>query len=328
MNSRFDYILDKITTAEVATFPFEHIKILDLFNNDDFKEIVKAPEILLKKSKDDAELFSNLFSNDYRVIKFPGCIVEHEEYIDWHKNKEKSSIINTSCEGFGIVLRLNKPQSIIINELNEFLNSDAFIETLAKKFKINSKDCTYDAGIQKYLDGYEISPHPDIRRKALTYMININPNKNSELESHHTSYLSFNKERCYVEDYWLKHKSVERCWVPWDWCQIKSSQPENNSVVIFSPGNDSMHAVKADYDHLNYQRTQLYGNLWYKNSPKVYQSKWEDYKDEGKLLTKEFVDKKVDLLTELKGKIPRSVRQKYSKLVKRGTGETHSDRKF
>jgi hypothetical protein len=35
-------------------------------------------------------------------------------------------------------------------------------------------------------------------------------------------------------------------------------------MVIFAPGNDTMHGVKAAYDHLVSQRTQLYGNLWFK----------------------------------------------------------------
>jgi len=28
-----------------------------------------------------------------------------------------------------------------------------------------------------------------------------------------------------------------------------------------------MHGVKASYNHLISQRTQIYGNLWYKNNP-------------------------------------------------------------
>lgn len=32
---------------------------------------------------------------------------------------------------------------------------------------------------------------------------------------------------------------------------------------FFSPSDDTLHAVKARYDHLVAQRTQMYGNLWY-----------------------------------------------------------------
>ncbi len=43
----------------------------------------------------------------------------------------------------------------------------AFRHCLAEKFRINEHTVFYDAGIQKYLDGYEISPHTDIRKKLL-----------------------------------------------------------------------------------------------------------------------------------------------------------------
>jgi hypothetical protein len=36
-----------------------------------------------------------------------------------------------------------------------------------------------------------------------------------------------------------------------------------------------MHAVKANYNHLNGQRTQLYGNLWYKNVSTLDKLEWE-----------------------------------------------------
>ena len=48
-------------------------------------------------------------------------------------------------------------------------------------------------------------------------------------------------------------------------------------VLSFSPNHDTMHAVKADYDHLNSQRTQLYGNLWYRTSNVELKPEWADY---------------------------------------------------
>jgi len=61
---------------------------------------------------------------------------------------------------------------------------------------------------------------------------------------------------------------MERCWVPWDWCTTVKQQTQNNSIVILSPSFDTIHAVKASYCHLEGQRTQLYGNLWYKEGKK------------------------------------------------------------
>ena len=53
------------------------------------------------------------------------------------------------------------------------------------------EQCSIDTGIQKYLDGYEISPHPDLRKKVLTFMININTSEQAFKESYHTHYLEF-----------------------------------------------------------------------------------------------------------------------------------------
>lgn len=41
---------------------------------------------------------------------------------------------------------------------------------------------------------------------------------------------------------------------------------ENNSMVIFHPDNNppTLHAIRLNYNHLKYQRTQIYGNLMYK----------------------------------------------------------------
>ena len=44
------------------------------------------------------------------------------------------------------------------------------------------------------------------------------------------------------------------------------------TVVIFKPSHKTLHAIKAKYNHLITQRTQLYGNLWYKEYSSEY--KW------------------------------------------------------
>ena len=45
---------------------------------------------------------------------------------------------------------------------------------------------------------------------------------------------------------------------------------------MFSPNSKTMHAVKANYNHLNGQRTQLYGNLWYERNQTLSKLEWED----------------------------------------------------
>lgn len=66
---------------------------------------------------------------------------------------------------------------------------------------------------------------------------------------------------------WETDFTRDRGWVSWDWCETVLQQRANNSLVVFSPASDTLHAVRARYDHLWTQRTQCYGNLWYKASP-------------------------------------------------------------
>lgn len=160
--------------------------------------------------------------------------------------------------------------------------SKKFQLQLSKKFNIKTNQVTFDQGIQKYLDGYEISPHPDLRNKALTFMVNINPSNDSEMKNHHTHYMKFKDKYQYVQNFWENNKDKDRCWVPWEWCTTVKAQTKNNSIVIFAPDNNTIHAVRAKYNHLIYQRTQLYGNLWFKKSLKKIsiiksQPEWEQF---------------------------------------------------
>jgi hypothetical protein len=274
----FDYLINKIADAKIETVPFRHLYINDVFDNEHFSQIVSAPEVLLPQAESDARLFDIMFDKHYKIIDFPGCITDRNLYIKWHKNKKAdSSHTNSSCEGFGMTLRLMKPSSSIVTELFEFMHSGEFQESLAAKFAIGLNETFYDAGIQKYLDGYEISPHPDGRTKALTYMVNINPGANSEARDHHTHYLRLRDEFRYIQTYWDGHPNEDRFWVPWSWCDSVKMQRENNSLVVFAPDNTTMHAVRANYGHLAFQRTQLYGNFWFKNKKFDAQPHWENY---------------------------------------------------
>lgn len=276
----FAYLLDKIRDAAWLEEPFRHIEIDNLFSADHFAEITAAREIALRPAADDRALFGALFDAGYKIIDFPGCITDREAYMQWHSDKSlRHNFSNSSCEGFGMTLRLLQPATPIIAELNTFLKSQELWIVLARKFGLGPKGATFsvDVGIQKYLDGYEISPHPDIRRKALTFMVNINPSHGAEDEDHHTHYLRFKKEYRYVQAYWEGNPDKDRCWVPWAWCETAKVQRKNNSIVIFSPGDHTLHAVKASYDHLPSQRTQLYGNLWYRNVQPTVTPAWENF---------------------------------------------------
>lgn len=272
---RFDYLAEKIANAPFATEPFKHIYITDFLEPQDFAAIVGSPEIDLPKVEDDDALFDTLYANGYKMIEFPGCITDRQDYIDWHKTGRTKRYYSSACEGFGVTLRLFEPTTPVLKDLIEFLSSKRFNRALADKFGLDFSNCNADNGIQKYLDGYEISPHPDIRRKAATFMVNINPHAGSETLDHHTHYMQLKPEYRRVREFWDKHSDTERCWVPWDWCETVKTQPENNSIVLFAPENDTMHAVRAHYDHLSGQRTQLYGNLWHKDVGDLPPHDWE-----------------------------------------------------
>jgi hypothetical protein len=113
-------------------------------------------------------------------------------------------------------------------------------------------------------------------------MVNVNPALNSEAIDYHTHYLRFKPERAKVQEYWKSNNDAERCWVPWSWCETVKRQTKNNSIVIFSPADDTLHAVKASYDHLSTQRTQFYGNLWYKDYKPRVDVKWRNFEFDAK----------------------------------------------
>ena len=104
------------------------------------------------------------------------------------------------------------------------MNSNEFHKTLKEKFKIY-EETTIISAIQKNLTGYEISPHPDIRQKCLTYLLNINNNSEIENLDCNTHLLEFKDKYKYIQEYWEKNKDVNRCWVPWEWCNtIKKNE--------------------------------------------------------------------------------------------------------
>jgi hypothetical protein len=268
MTHTFDYLLDKIEAAPFNDAPFRHIEINDLFSPEHFEAIISEPQIRLPVATDDRDLLKTMDESGYRLIYFPGTTGDIERYLEWHASKSGAIDNSDTCETFGVVMRLDKfNENSILPELNDFFRSPEFLGCAAAKFGISMDAVSADAGIQKYLDGYEISPHPDTRRKALTWMTNINPAPNSEALDIHTHYMTFRPEFSYVRDFWASHDEIDRAWVPWSWCETMKRQPQNNSLVMFSPSNDTLHAVKAAYDHLPTQRTQLYGNLWFENPP-------------------------------------------------------------
>ena len=271
---KFEYMLEKIASAEFCQEPFEHVEIFDFLSEEHFNAVIASSQVALPEANDSNALIDFLLNAGYEPIPFPGCTASIRDYLSWLKGRAGHEN-HEVCEGFGMALRLKAPKDRILVELSQFFQSSIFKEMLEGKFGI-ARPTQVDTGLQKYLQGYEISPHPDIRKKALTYMLNINPCSHSEALDIHTHYLTFKPQKRFISEFWRYNDNFDRCWVPWEWCNTVKQQRRNNSIVIFSPSWDTLHAIKLKYDHLQTQRTQFYGNLWYENTfnlpmPQYYQ---------------------------------------------------------
>lgn len=283
----FNYLLNRIKEAEFNQDPFKHIEITEFLKEEHFERIVGL-DVINTTGENDRSIINSIQRNGYEHVSFPGTFSSVDEYISY-RNGDKEQYVSDTLDSAGIVFRLTKYDDPILKDLFEFFASEEFLDCVCEKFELPRE--TFDAdldpdqretvgldtGLQKYLDGYEISPHPDSNRKALTWMLNLNPSHKSEEMNHHTHYLNFKDKKKYIEKYWEYNPETNRCWVPWDWCETAKRQTENNSIVIFSPSYDTLHAVKADYDHYETQRTQFYGNLWYDCVEIEKNVSWEDF---------------------------------------------------
>ena len=273
----FDYHLNKIKNTKLIKAPFELLYIENFLDEDIFKNLIAEPEInVSEKTNNDNLLISKLENKNYEIISFPGTTANKEDYINWRKSEKNKN--DGLCEGIGLTFRLKESNSRNISNILKFFESEDLFNILNEKFESNwtKEKYYYDGGIQKYLDGYEISPHPDIRKKYLTWMLNINPFENSENEIIHTQYLETKKAKKYIDSFFKHNDSIDRCWIPWDWCKSVFSQKKNNSLVIFSPSHDTYHSIKCNYNHFKGQRTQIYGNLWYEKNLNYPIFSWEN----------------------------------------------------
>lgn len=273
--TEFDYIIEKINDSRFETNPFKFIYIEDFLSKDHFELITSANQINIPPVDSTEQLIEELSTRGYEPVPFPGCTTNIKEYVDWYNTGTGSSPGHTQglIEGFGISFRLKRYDNPKIKELLDFLNSNLFLDCLRNKFN-KSGETIVETAIQKYVSGYEISPHPDIRKKCLTYMVNINTMETDD--DIHTHFMKFKKDKEYIYKIWRDKPELDRFWVPWDWCDTEFVQSKNNSITIFAPDNDTMHAVKLSYDHTKYQRTQIYGNLWYPKSKTVRQPSWRE----------------------------------------------------
>lgn len=276
----FDYLLDKIQNASFLEYPFQHLWIEDFLSEEHFTELISLKQINTGNFSSHEKMINTLQKLTYKPIPFPGCITDVTSYLDFLQNNHWPE--DRTVEGFGMTLRLESPEGELLKTFSDFFKSQDFFEVVKAKFLLQEYPTRLETGIQKYLHKYEITPHPDSREKALTFMLNINPSELSEKENIHTHLCKLKKEYEYIVEVWENNLEINRCWVPWEYCTTEFMTTKNNSIVIFSPNNTTFHGVKLDYDHLRYQRTQIYGNLWYQNQDfptnRLHYSQLQDYK--------------------------------------------------
>lgn len=279
MNEEFSYLIDKVNQADFCSEPFPHILIQDFFDQQHFDRLIAADQIRLDACASTSQLLQLLHKKGYEPVDFPGSVTNEKEYLkfveDGHfKRSNIKGYGRKVIAGYGITYRLKNYGSDILNDVMGVFESEEFAGCLRKKFDLVKKT-TYEGGVQKNLKGYEISPHSDTSRKALTWMVNIYTDPGSvEHKEMHTHLCKFRPEYEYVEHFW-EHSDADPVWVPWSWAETAKKTNTNNSIIIFKPQHDTLHAVKVTENHLEHQRNQIYGNLWYDESQKKSSVPWQ-----------------------------------------------------
>jgi hypothetical protein len=261
----FDYLLEKIAAAPFEAEPFRHIYLENFLSPNHLARVISSPQIKVPPTADTPELLASLNAAGYDIEPFPGCTTDVEKYLEYLKTNEWPDS-NGVVEGIGMAMRLKRISDPLIERLMTFLNSERFQAALIAKFGIERPN-RIETAIQKYLTGYEISPHPDIRSKCLTYLLNINTEPEADTMPIHTHLLRLIRKKEFIYSFWDTNPEFDRCWVPWSWCTTERTTAANNSIILFSAHNRSLHAIKLKYDHTKLQRTQVYGNLWYSDVP-------------------------------------------------------------
>jgi len=274
--NEFKYLEEKILDAPFLTDPCRHLEINNFFKPEHLDEILSDKQIHFEEVSDVSTLIRKLFEEEYTIQSFPGCCSDAMEYMDrLKKDQWPEENKGNPVSSYGITFRVAIYKSDFLRNLIQYLNGDSFHAALKKKFDITEKTEIITA-VQKNLSKYEISPHPDVKRKCMTYLLNINKDDGVEEYDVHTHLLKFKKKYEYIYDYWNENSIFDRCWVPWEWCETVKTINKNNTIVIFPPTNRTLHAVKLDYPHTKFQRTQIYGNLMYPDRKKLLKQNYKE----------------------------------------------------
>lgn len=286
-STEFDYLLDRVRDAEWVSEPFPHLEIYPFLSDEHLHDLVTDPDVTLPPFNSSRHLIKTLMTRGYEVQQFPGSItsiptyLEELEKLPCHSREE--SIALNEMVGRGLTMRLKETKSDVsgsktYSRLLAFMNSEDWRDALLNKFNI-TRETTIFSAIQKYLKKYIISPHPDHKTKALTYVMNINRDEEAAARAEAgTNLFAIDPNNQWVERVW-KNCTFERAWIPWQWARRAKTINENNNMLVFSPHESSLHGIHLDYDHLQWQRTQLYGNAFYRHANGGVDVQWQTLLD-------------------------------------------------
>lgn len=286
-SNEFGYLLDRVRDAEFFDEPFLHLEINPFLNEQHLNDLMTDPDIHMPPFNSSRHLIKTLMTRGYEVQEFPGSITSIPTYLkELEENPDHSrqdSIDLNEMVGRGMTFRLKETRSDTYglktySRLLAFMNSEEWRVALLSKFNI-TRDTTIFSSIQKYLKKYIISPHPDHKTKALTYVMNINRDEEAAARAEAgTNLFAIDPENQWVERVW-KNCSFERAWIPWRWASLAKTINENNNMLVFSPHESSLHGIHLNYDHLRWQRTQLYGNAFYRHASGGVDVQWNTLLD-------------------------------------------------
>ena len=233
--SKFNYVLKRIKKSKIIKEPFPHIEIGNFLKKKHYEELLQN---LLIKNLDQID-------KKYILQYYPGAKLENL------KLAERPT-------GLGLVFKLKKESySSLMKEFDSFLISREFIETICEKLNASSEGWNlYE--YNKDLNGYEISPHPDVTGKLVTYQINFS-DENLKFYNLSTRLHSIKEE---AKQKIAKLSSFRlRPWGEWHWFDVaKQIHFRKNNFFAFAPSSTSYHSVKLEnYPENIEQRTMLRG---------------------------------------------------------------------
>lgn len=232
-----DYILKKIEDAEIILKPFPHIIISNFLEDGDLIDVLNNIDI------DNL----NEIEKKYKKVHYPGAKLSKEE-------------LTKRPTGTGLVYALKEDYHKGNIKLNQILDSEEFKQALFKKLNIPKNIDGWNVyQINKDLNGYEISPHPDITGKVITYQLNLSNTDALDNYDLGTRFHSIKPE--FLKDIKQLSKKKPRPWGKWNWFDKGKSIPyKQNTFMAFAPSDISYHSVKLEnYPQEKYQRTMLRG---------------------------------------------------------------------